>query len=106
MKSLLARGGAALLIAATALTAACSNNDPMAPSASTGVNAARATSSIGGPVHANGYVVAWGRDSSTSGTKPQGSIPGVTTGGPDMGGALPTNGYVVAWGRDGSDVAP
>ena len=94
MKPLIARGSAALLIAAAALTAACSNNDPMAPAAPSTASAVRTPTT--GPVHAAGYTVAPSRSSgnSQSGT-------GVVGPTPATGGAGTTGGYTVAWGITG-----
>lgn len=100
MKFLLARGSAALLIAATALTAACANNDPTAPAAPTAARAPQAA----GPVHSSGYMVAWGKDGGQSGTTPTNGSGYMVGWGKDgnTGGASTTgSGYMVAWGKDG-----
>ena len=87
MKHLLARASAAVLVAAAALTAACSNNDPMAPQAPT---ASRTPSNANsGPSHYIGASVTAG-------------VSGVpSTGGPATGGTTTNSGYVVTWGKDG-----
>ncbi len=86
MKHLLARGSAALLVAAAALTAACSNNDPMAPQAP---NAARTPSRAGSA------------PSNYMSTGATGGVPG----GPATGGATTNSGYMVTWAK-GDQPAP
>ncbi|HEY0777786.1 MAG TPA: hypothetical protein VGD56_07445 [Gemmatirosa sp.] len=80
MKHLLARTSAVVLVAVAGLTAACSNNDPVAPSSP---SAAR-TPSIAQPAP-NSFVGVGARPS---------------VGSPATGNADPTSGYTVTWGRN------
>ena len=80
MKHLVARTSAVVLVAVAGLTAACSNNDPVAPSS---------------PSAARTPTVAKAAPNSFVGV---GARAGVSS--PSTGDANPTSGYTVTWGRN------
>ncbi|GJG85736.1 hypothetical protein tb265_09170 [Gemmatimonadetes bacterium T265] len=92
MKHLVARGSTAVLVAAAALTAACSNNDPMAPQAA---QAARVPSSATpAPNHyVGGFVTGGGAGAPVAGN-------------PVTGPTSPTGGYMVTWTKGDQPTPP